>query len=64
MTSNTGRIESDMRDWLCKAEVIAKLGESGADEMIQYLETHCADKCRDHPDAPGVKVGFLTTIQL
>ena len=55
MTDNSGKIDADARDWLCKTELVQKMGEAGAGAMISFLEEHKPDQVRDHPDAPGIK---------
>lgn len=55
ITNSHGTIEADASDWLTRAELVAKLGETAADLMIAHLEANCPEKCRDHPDAPGIK---------
>ena len=55
ITSSDGNINSDLRDWLTRAELQQKVGEEAAKEMINHLETHNPEKCRYHPDAPGVE---------
>jgi len=55
MTDNSGKIDADARDWLCKTELVQKMGEAGATAMINFLEEQKPDQVRDHPDAPGIK---------
>ena len=55
MTDNSGKIDSDARDWLCKTELVQKMGEAGASAMISFLEKHKPEQVRDHPDAPGIE---------
>ena len=53
--NQVGQIDSDARGWVSKAELTSKLGSAGADSMIAFLEATAPEKCRDHPDAPGVQ---------
>ena len=55
MTNNTGHIDSDMREWVTLTEMENKMGKSAAEAMASFMETSRPEKCRDHPDAPGIK---------
>lgn len=55
MTTQTGKLDSDVRDWLTVAEMEAKMGKDAAKAMIAFKEANHPEHCRDHPDAPGVK---------
>ena len=55
ITDSDGNINSDLRDWLTRAELQQKVGEEAAKEMIDHMERHNPEKCRYHPDAPGVQ---------
>ena len=61
MTSQSGKVDSDVRDWLTFAELEAKLGKDAAKAMVAFKEANHPEHCRDHPDAPGVK-DILTMI--
>lgn len=53
--SKTGTVNSDARDWQSHAQLQASLGKAAADSMVAFLEQNNPEKCRDHPDAPGIK---------
>ena len=53
--NKTGTINSDERDWQTHAQLQASLGKDGADSMVAFLEANNPEKCRDHPDARGIK---------
>ena len=53
--AKTGTINSDARDWLSRAQLEANLGKDAADSMVTFLEQNNPEKCRDHPDAPGIQ---------
>ena len=55
ISHSTGKVDSDARDWLTRVELEQKMGKQGADAMIAFLEAKQPEKCRDHPDAPGLK---------
>jgi len=55
ITNERGTINADARDWLTVAELEGKLGKEAAKSMINNLELNFPEKCRDHPDAKGIK---------
>ena len=59
VTNSTGKIESDSKDWVSRLELVQKMGETGADKMIAHMEATNPEKCRYHPDAPGVEDGCM-----
>ena len=60
ITNSRGTINADARDWLSVAELEGKLGKEAAKSMIKNLELNFPDKCRDHPDAPGIQDCYNT----
>jgi len=60
ISEKKGKVNADTRDWLSISELQGKLGVDGAASMIKFLEENEPLKCRDHPDAPGIKdtLGF------
>ena len=55
ITNNVGSLDTDARDWLTLGELTQKIGAEAAESMQTFLEENKPEKCRDHPDAPGVK---------
>jgi hypothetical protein len=55
ISNSVGKLENDARGWVTKAELEKKIGEEAAKSMIAFLESTAPEKCRDHPDAPGIQ---------
>ena len=55
ISNSVGKLENDARGWVTKAELEKKIGEEAAKSMTAFLESTAPEKCRDHPDAPGIQ---------